>query len=113
MKNTELRRINPSHWYTTDQMSKICSFWQNNSQETETRLFLISEDEEMNTVKFSSQDIPKFTGKPIKIVLPLNRGNAHWTAITVHIQAKNDIIRIRMHFMDSGNRNLKNKNLKA
>jgi hypothetical protein len=112
MPNTDNRRVDETYWYRSTQIEAIGSDWQTTPPQDEEaqRHFIYFDHEEVgNKTALTAVNLPPWDGNPQKIMLPFNKGNSHWTAITIHIKSKQDIL---LSYTDSSNRNghLKNHN---
>lgn len=103
MPNTYSRRVRENYWYTSAQITDVGSAWQ---QLSPARLFLYSDREYPNRTAFEVNDVPQRSALPKKILLPLNIGNNHWTAIAIDINhGANHRINVNIWYTDSLNTN--------
>ncbi|CEK11467.1 Ulp1 family isopeptidase [Legionella hackeliae] len=109
MSNTDNRRVREDYWYTSAQIVEVGQAW---AQENPDRIFLYSGREIANRTALETLNVPEWDKLPKKILLPLNKGRNHWTAIAVTLNAENDqTININISFTDSLSSDTEIKNL--
>ena len=104
MPHTDVRSVKENYWYTSAQMLEVGMAW---AMQSTDRLFIFSNDETFNITGLNINNVPSADQLPKKIMLPLNLGRGHWTAVTVNasiIQPEN--IHVHISFTDSLNRNI-------
>jgi hypothetical protein len=102
MPLTDHRRVRVDYWYTTLQISEIGQAW---TQQGPNRVFLHCD--QPNRTAFNAENVPHPEEMPQKILLSLNKGSNHWTAIAVDISAGEDgMINVQISLTDSLNTDL-------
>lgn len=101
MPHTDTRRVREDYWYTSAQIADIGLSW---AQENSARVFLYASGEVPNRSAFEKEHVPGLTTLPKKILLPVNKGMAHWTAITIDVsQSADQKIHVSISYTDSMN----------
>ncbi|KTD10644.1 Ubiquitin-like protease [Legionella gratiana] len=104
MPNTDTRRVREDYWYTSAQIIDVGNAWQLGSPE---RLFLYSSREYPDRTAFEACHVPQWDDLPKKILLPLNLGGNHWTAIAIDVsQGANHRVNVTIWYTDSLNANV-------
>ncbi len=108
-KLSDTREVILDYWYTTAQMRDVGTAWERAGS---NRLFLSSEvvdesghllfqAEMKDRTGLRSQHVDLISTYPYSIMLPLNRGNSHWTSIAIAITERDGQIEVQIAYSDS------------
>lgn len=97
------RTVVQDYWYTTTHVEDLGEVWQRNGQEVGKNNLFVSCGEEVGRTGFDAEHLDSIPeGEESKILLPLNKGGYHWTAITVKITYDDEGRRqVKIDFTDS------------
>ncbi len=98
MPHTDTRSVRETYWYTTAQIDDLGEKW---AEEGDNRTFLCPHT--ANRTALTTEAVERLGRPPQQILLPLNKGNNHWTTVTVNIVRKGDKHDVQISFMDSLN----------
>jgi hypothetical protein len=98
MAHTDFRTVIPNFWYTSQQIVDIGRAWELEDPE---HVFIYSENETPYRTGINYDLVSTIDTFPRKLLLPLNKGNAHWTAVAVDIKDVNGQIQVAISFTDS------------